>query len=301
MSIKTANDFIFILNANTMFIRKILLVALALPMCVDVVAQHRSFSIIPKAGMSATNVIDESHVFLDYAFTKKRLMEDDLPVVISQPDLSNEAYATLLLEDAKYRIGYEGGVDFQWRRNERWAFVAGIGYSLQGCKFGTDAYNPAPKVGQNTWDVKDVQIDLHYLNVPALAKLYVGHGFAMNFGLQVGWLFKANFKSHLGYSFANSSEYFVFFVNDDRLENVEAGKLYERDVKCTIKDRFTPVDISLPLGFSYEYGHYVADARVNIGLMDISDTYTISYSSYDATMRNIGFTMSVGYRFDFEQ
>lgn len=273
-----------------MFIRKILLAALALPMCVDVVAQHRSFSIIPKAALSATNVIDESHVYLDYAFTK-RLMEDDLPVVISQPDLSCEHFF-MLFEDAKYRIGYEGGVDFQWRRNERWAFVAGIGYSLQGCKFETGAYNPTPKVGQNTWDVKDVQIDLHYLNVPALAKLYVGHGFAMNFGLQVGWLFKANFKSHLGYSFANSGEYFVFFVNDDRLENVEAGKLYERDVKCTIKDRFTPVDISLPLGFSYEFGRYVADARVNIGLMDISD---------DATMRNIGFTMSVGYRFDFEQ
>lgn len=281
-----------------MFLRNFLLVALALPMCVDVAAQHRSFSIIPKAGLSASNIIDESHVFVNYAFSE-RLNEDDLPIAISDPDLTSESMF-LILYDAKYRIGYEGGVDFQWRRNERWAFVAGVGYSLQGCKFETNPYTPGPRVGQNTWDVKDVQIDLHYLNVPALARLYVGHGFAMNFGLQVGWLFKANFKSHLGYSFAKSGEYYVVFVSDDRLESVEAGKLYERDVKCDIKDRFFPVDISMPLGFSYEFGHYVADARVNIGLMDISDTYTISYRSYEATMRNIGFTLSFGYRFDFE-
>ena len=52
------------------------------------------------------------------------------------------------------------------------------------------------------------------------------------------------------------------------------------------------VDVSLPIGLSYEYMGVVLDARYNLGLTNVDDS-----PGHDDSCKNRVFTFSVGYRF----
>ena len=251
-----------------------------------------TFSIIPKAGVSTTTLVDDNTLVLGFARVKKEDFKEVgfIPLNPYTEESTGSYSSTRYLNRVKYRRAYTVGVDVQWQCSEHWALVSGVNYSLQGCRYEKDDFYP-----EEIWDVKDISIDLHYLSVPVIAKLYLGHGFALNAGAQVNWLMKGNIKSHLGYSFNESGDYVVAFVDKTFVvNNAEAGKVYESDRKSDITDDMKRIEVNLPLGFSYEYGRYVADIRSNVGLTNI-------YDSESGKRLNVGFTLSLGYRFDFKR
>ena len=105
----------------------------------------------------------------------------------------------------------------------------------------------------------DYTLKLDYLNVPILANFYVAKGLALKLGVQPGFKLssKAKFK--------------------------EPGGSKEVDV-----DGFKSVDLSIPVGVSYQYQNIVFDARYNWGVTNIVE---------DSDSKHSVFQITVGYKF----
>ena len=101
----------------------------------------------------------------------------------------------------------------------------------------------------------DGKMKLDYINVPILAHYYVIPGLAIKAGIQPGFLMSA--KDNDGNSF---------------------------------KDEMKKVDISIPLGASYEFENFVIDARYNLGL-------TKGNKNGSASNKNSVLMFTVGYKF----
>lgn len=100
---------------------------------------------------------------------------------------------------------------------------------------------------------------LDYLNVPILANFYVAKGFAVKLGVQPGFKLSSKAKAK------------------------GSGASKEVDV-----DGIKSVDLSIPVGLSYQYQNIVFDARYNWGVTKIVD---------DADSKHSVFQITVGYKF----
>ena len=109
--------------------------------------------------------------------------------------------------------------------------------------------------------VEDATVKLDYINVPLLANVYVAKGFAVKLGLQPG--FKVNYK----YSADGVS------VDGDKLLKANG------------------VDLSIPVGVSYEYQNFVLDGRYNFGVTKVFD-------ADGAKDKHSVFQITLGYKFD---
>lgn len=105
----------------------------------------------------------------------------------------------------------------------------------------------------------DCTSKLDYLNVPILANFYIAKGFAVKLGVQPGFKLssKAKFKG--------------------------SGGSKEVDV-----DGFKSVDLSIPVGLSYQYQNIVFDARYNWGVTNLVE---------DSDSKHSVFQITVGYKF----
>ena len=112
---------------------------------------------------------------------------------------------------------------------------------------------------KTTEDGADCTLKLDYLNVPILANFYVAKGFAVKLGVQPG--FKLSSKAKVKVS----------------------GASVELDV-----DGIKSVDLSIPVGVSYQYQNIVFDARYNWGVTKIVD---------DVDSKHSVFQITVGYKF----
>lgn len=106
----------------------------------------------------------------------------------------------------------------------------------------------------------DATVKLDYINVPILANVYVAKGFAVKLGLQPG--FKVNSEVTLKKSGTSGSA---------DLDGVKS------------------VDLSIPVGVSYEYNNFVLDGRYNFGVTKWSD---------DSDSKHSVFQITLGYKFD---
>lgn len=105
----------------------------------------------------------------------------------------------------------------------------------------------------------DCTLKLDYLNVPILANFYVAKGFAVKLGVQPGFKLSSKAKAK------------------------GSGASVELDV-----DGIKSVDLSIPVGVSYQYQNIVFDARYNWGVTKIID---------DADSKHSVFQITVGYKF----
>lgn len=106
----------------------------------------------------------------------------------------------------------------------------------------------------------DYTLKLDYLNVPILANFYVAKGLALKLGVQPG------------------------FKLSSKVKGEASGVTAELEVEDGVKS----VDLSIPVGISYQYQNLVFDARYNWGVTKIID---------DADSKNSVFQISVGYKF----
>lgn len=112
---------------------------------------------------------------------------------------------------------------------------------------------------KTTEDGADCTLKLDYLNVPILANFYVAKGFAVKLGVQPGFKLSSKAKAK------------------------GSGASVELDV-----DGIKSVDLSIPVGVSYQYQNIVFDARYNWGVTKIID---------DADTKHSVFQITVGYKF----
>ena len=104
----------------------------------------------------------------------------------------------------------------------------------------------------------DNSFSLLEINIPLLANFYVAENFALKVGLQPGIIASAKMKS------GNNTN--------------------------TVTSSCQTIEISLPIGASYEWRDFVFDARYNLGLSKINKG--------DGSQRNSVFQITVGYKFD---
>lgn len=157
------------------------------------------------------------------------------------------------VEDAKMRFGLVAGAEFGYMLSPEFAVTVGALASMQGAG------------AEDTSISKDASTTLTYLNVPILANYYVAPGLAIKAGVQPGFLLSAKYKGKL----------------------LEGGSWYEYDESGT--DGMKKLDISIPLGLSYEFDDFVIDARYNLGLTNIYDTDA-------AKVKNGVIMLTVGYK-----
>lgn len=118
--------------------------------------------------------------------------------------------------------------------------------------------------GSKNKDNSDLKTNLDYINVPILANAYLFKGFAVKVGVQPGFLVRAKEKYSNG------------------------GITVDGD----IKDACNKVQLSIPIGLSYEYADFVLDARYNWGL-----TNTFKNDNSDKKSHNSVFMFTLGYKF----
>ena len=111
---------------------------------------------------------------------------------------------------------------------------------------------------QQGWKVDDVAAKLDYLNVPLTADFYVAPGLALKTGVQFGFLMNA------------------------KAEDVD------------IKDDCEKMNISIPLGISYEISNFILDIRYNLGLTKVNKTT----GSHDMKQRSDLIQFTIGYKFE---
>jgi len=99
----------------------------------------------------------------------------------------------------------------------------------------------------------DDKSKMEYLNIPLLANYYIIPGLAVKAGLQPGILMSA-----------------------------KTGDL-------DVKDKCKKLDLSIPLGVSYEFSDFVIDARYNLGLTNINENDNIK-------QKNSVIMLTVGYK-----
>lgn len=153
-------------------------------------------------------------------------------------------------DDADPRIGLAAGAEFEYGLTDNIGLSAGVLYSMQGAKA--------------TEDGADCTLKLDYLNVPILANFYVAKGFAVKLGVQPG--FKLSSKAKVK-------------VSGTSVE-VDANDIEGVNVKS--------VDLSIPVGVSYQYQNIVFDARYNWGVTKIIE---------DSDSKHSVFQITVGYKF----
>ncbi len=113
-------------------------------------------------------------------------------------------------------------------------------------------------------DKYDVTYKMDYLTVPIVANFYIVKGLAIKAGVQPGF----NVKS----------------------------KMDATTVQADFEDAVKKIDLSIPVGLSYEFRNIVLDARYNFGLTKMFDMNKVDLNS-----KNLAFQLTLGYKFTLKK
>lgn len=186
-------------------------------------------------------------------FNTSYLTGDDFKYSVGFSDGSLNATAEPLS-----KIGGVIGAEVGYQLNKRIGFTGGLLYSEQGFEY--DASISQVGVGKLWKDNSDYY--LGYINVPLLANFYIVKGLAVKAGLQPGFLVSAKYHKDK--------------LNSKKTEDV--------------KDAFNTVDLSIPVGVSYEFNFgLILDARYNFGVTNVNK---------DGSAKNSVFQLTAGWKFN---
>lgn len=137
-------------------------------------------------------------------------------------------------DNAAYKVGFVGGVEFGYKLNKLIAFTAGAMYSNEGWVASKDS---------------NAKVNLNYINVPVLINFYVVKGLALKAGIQPGFNVGGNVKE-----------------NGQTIDFKELKSLME----------INAVNLSMPIGISYEIKNFTIDARYNCGVTSLAKVTGVS-------------------------
>lgn len=188
---------------------------------------------------------------------------------------NNSIYVSDALGDeikSKNQAGFMAGADVEYRATEYVGVSLGAYYARLGYRFADyETVESADK--KQYWGIKNHHADIDYIQVPLMLKGYVTRQLVAMVGIQAGFR-----CGDAKYSYEETS-----------LEKDKNGSTYYKDTKeveGTLAAK--SMNISIPVGVSYEYMNVILDARYNIGLTKLNDV---------EHPKNNFLTFTVGYRF----
>lgn len=232
--------------------KKIILSAVCLASVLTASAQHRigTFSVTPRVGVSVANVTN-----------------NDMYVAT---ETNNEEKVK-----SRAKLGGTAGAEVEYQAGDIYSFSLGVMYAMQG-----NLYKEHREYADKTlYGISNCRMDVHELNIPLMANVYVAPGLAVKAGVQMGILLAAKFK------YKSQS---INTVIIDGKEQKEYGDIVKHSQ--SMKDQMHTIDFAIPVGLSYEYENVVLDARYYYGLTKV---FKVEDKS-----KNSVFTFTVGYKFD---
>lgn len=175
----------------------------------------------------------------------------------------------------KYNARFLGGLEAEYQLLPTTSVSLGVGYVQQGCRF-SDIEMGDLKGKSEGWSNMNNKLD--YIQCPLTVNQYLAEGLAVKAGVQLGFLVSS-----------------VFSYSITPITHLENGiKEYGEtdDMDTDQKSVMRSVDVSIPVGISYEYLNVVLDARYHFGLSKLykNDSWP--------TEKNKVFTFTVGYKFN---
>lgn len=157
------------------------------------------------------------------------------------------------------RLGFYAGLTYEYRVSNVFAFAPEVVYSLQGAGASESSY--IGDYSSSSLEV-DYMTNLSYINIPLMAKFYVGDKFSFDLGPQIGLLVGAQYKL-----------------------------TYEGETeKASIKDGCNTLDFAIAAGATYNItDNLYINARYNLGLTKVVNS--------DDGLYNRVFHLGLGYKF----
>ena len=177
---------------------------------------------------------------------------------------SNITGDDLFSEDTKMKINLTYGFEAEYYFTDKFSIAGGLLFTNQGYKFD---YYEGVEPGSNLTK-KTANFNNYYAVVPITFNYYLVEGLAIKAGVQPSFRVKTKLKT-----------------DDRKMDLDEALDFLFGNKEVTI-NKF---DLSIPVGFSYEYNKIVFDARYNFGLIKI-------FKVLDVTYRNSLITLTLGYK-----
>ena len=163
-----------------------------------------------------------------------------------------------------WKINLTYGVEFERFFTDQFSASLGVIFTNQGCKY--KVYTDYGDIGVESYPIK---LDIYYGTLPIMANYYVLPGLALKAGIQPAFRVKARVEQDGTKIDLDRAIDAMYDGNDNKLRTF---------------------DLSIPVGFSYEFKGITFDARYNIGVTKlISDT--------DEGIYNKVFIMTLGYKF----
>ena len=229
-----------------MIMKKLMMIAAFMVAAVSANAQFEpgTFSIQPKVGGIISKVSNMPNLNL------------------KQFNLSNTTI------DRSFYAGALIGAEFEYQIAQPFSVAAGLNFAMQGCQW----QDFEVKEGDDYAKIKDLKMELNYLNLPIVANVYLFKGFAIKTGVQLGFLLSAKYKAN----------------NETKIGDL----VHKEEASQDIKDVCKKFDVSIPIGISYQVPTipiYI-DGRYNLGLTNINKDGDVNY-------KNQVFQLTVGYKF----
>lgn len=176
----------------------------------------------------------------------------------------------------KYNARFMGGVEAEYQMLPTTSVSIGVGYVQQGCRYSDLEIGNPQTISEG---LDDIRSRMDYIQCPLTINQYLAEGLAVKAGIQLGFLVNSDFSFSLTpiKHFPDGS--------------VEYGKT--EDVEMDQKSVMRSVDVSIPVGLSYEYLNVVLDARYHFSLTDVYKD-----KSWPSEKNKV-FTITVGYKFSF--
>ena len=175
----------------------------------------------------------------------------------------------------KYNARFVGGVEAEYQMLPTTSISIGVGYVQQGCRYSDFEIDNTETISEG-WD--DVRSRIDYIQCPLTINQYLTDGLAVKAGIQVGFLVNSDFS------------YSITPIKHFTDGSIEYGKT--EDMKTDQKSVMRSVDVSIPVGLSYEYMNVVLDARYHFSLTEIYK------DKLWPSEKNKVFTITVGYKFN---
>lgn len=173
-------------------------------------------------------------------------------------------------DDLDGRTSFHVGIVAEIVISDKFSVQPELLYSSQGAT-SEDSYT---EVGINIKEEGTVKLD--YINLPIMAKFYVGEGFSLEAGPQIGFLMNSEFEMKFTASGAGVSE-----------------SLSETE---DLKDHLKGIDFGLNFGVGYKMENGLNfGARYNLGLSDANDDP--EFFDTDSSFKNSVIQAYVGFFF----
>ena len=163
----------------------------------------------------------------------------------------------------KSKVNLAYGVEFERFFTDQFSASLGVVFTDQGCKYDIYSADGAGNVSD------EMKLDIYYGTLPIMANYYVLPGLALKAGIQPAFRVKARIEY--------KGEKVDF---DNYIDMMFRGA----------DNKMNTFDLSIPVGFSYEFKGITFDARYNIGVTKL-------ISNTDESIYNKVFIMTLGYKF----